>query len=273
MTFGYLFENGRFVVERKSEIFDLSCLLFFLQKLVDFQALGGFPVSAVERMEQIEVKICCFAPFKLFLPYTLKIRLLFQHPDGHFVGKVIAFTRIFAQQVSDTFFAQTTVVKVGGIKVVHSGSHGAGEEGLGFGVINFRLSLHLAGQTHSSVSQKRNRDVVYAACGNFCCKKRFFCGGCRFFCSFGKKSGNRSKKAGNKETFEKITSLHNQNPYFSRGCCSLIFSILYASVGHTERHAPQPMHSLALNFGVPFLRSVTAPAGQAFAHLPHLASS
>lgn len=82
-----------------------------------FRILPAIPVQVVD---QVKVEIVRLAPGELLVPDALHIRLFFQSADRHLAYEIVTVPRISGEQVPCTFFAESVMVKVGGVKVIDS---------------------------------------------------------------------------------------------------------------------------------------------------------
>jgi len=98
--------------------FAFAQLLFRPIEYLDFKVV--FPISCVERVEQVKIDVVCLKPFELAVEITVKILLRFDQPGGHFCCQVYLFTVAILQHASNKGLALLRVIGPGGIHIVQA---------------------------------------------------------------------------------------------------------------------------------------------------------
>ena len=219
VRFGDRLEDLRRVVEGEADLADLPLLLHPLDELVEPAALDRLPVAAVQRVQEIEVKVTGPALPQLLRENALRVLKALDGTDRQLVGEEVGFAGIAAQRFSDKEFTPPAVIRPGGVKVVEPCLQGVIHQLLRLLAVDGAVFLR---QPHHAETEQRQRKIGIpkTAPGQFA----FFRtgGGSPRGSGLCRQPGERSKRGQCKRTFQKIASIHDCLRFFANG-----FSFIY----------------------------------------------
>ena len=108
------------VVERETNVANLTSRFAFLQFVQDFEIFHAFESPGIKSVNQVKIKVAGAGFFKLFVKDFVygSLRNFRHKTDREFCGKIVTFAGITGERFFDKFFGFAAVIAVSGVKII-----------------------------------------------------------------------------------------------------------------------------------------------------------
>ena len=148
-------------MEGEAEVTDGALLALAAEEFIDAQRLALLKVCLILRVQEIEIDVIGLQLLQLVVEDALDILCGLGHPNGHFVGQIVACAVMICQRFAQKTLGVALMIHVGGVDVVDAVGKGIVQHFLGACIVDFAGFRVDARQAHGAQPQQGDRKLVF----------------------------------------------------------------------------------------------------------------